>query len=348
MLRIESLIRPHLKKIIPYSSARDEYSGKEGIFLDANENSFGSVSGNSFNRYPDPYQQEVKNLLSDIYRIPADHIFLGNGSDEIIDLVIRLFCRPMIDSIIITPPTYGMYEVSARINEAGVINVPLVKNFQPDETAILKSGKKNTKILFLCSPNNPSGNNLRKSSVMKLISSFRGIILIDEAYSDFTGISYINQVKKFPNLIVMKTFSKAWGMAGLRLGIAFAQPEIIRYLNKIKPPYNINQATQLLAVKALKNKSKKDLFVQKILSQRKLLGKKLGDLSYVEKVYPSDANFILVKFSNSAKVFQYLLKNLIIVRDRSNVEQCGNSLRITVGTPFENKTLMEYLEKFPA
>ncbi len=347
MINIERLIRPHLRKLVPYSSARDEYNGRNGVFLDANENSFGSSAGKGYNRYPDPYQNQVKKLLSSEKKIPVKNIFLGNGSDEIIDLVIRLFCGPGKDKIIIAPPTYGMYEVSAGINEIDVIRIPLDGNFQVNVNGILYAGRKqHAKVLFLCTPNNPTGNNLKRPSVLKLINAFEGIILIDEAYSDFTTSSYLNQLRNHPNLIIMQTFSKAWGMAGLRLGVAYADEKIIGYLNKIKPPYNVNQATQLLAEKALLNKGIKDGFVKKVISERIKLEKNLNRLKIVEKVYPSDANFYLVKFKDSAGVFRYLLENLIIVRDRSNIEQCGNSLRITVGTPGENKALIHCLLLF--
>jgi histidinol-phosphate aminotransferase len=346
MINIEKLIRPHLKSLIPYSSAREEYKGEEGIFLDANENSFGSTAGNNYNRYPDPYQQKIKRLLASIKKIPADSIFLGNGSDEIIDLVIRLFCIPGIDQIVITPPTYGMYEVSAEINEAGIIRVPLTGNYQLNTLEILRHAKRKPKILFLCTPNNPTGNSLRKPDVLKLIKEFSGIILIDEAYADFSRTSYLNQIRKHPNLIVMQTFSKAWGMAGLRLGVAYAGSNIVSYLNKIKPPYNVNQATQILAEKAILNKAKKEIFVKKIIGERKRLENELRKLKIVEKVNASDANFLLVKFRDSGKVFNYLVKNAIIVRDRSNVKQCGNSLRITIGTPGENNILTASLTEF--
>ena len=341
------LIRPHLRNLVPYSSARDEYSGREGIFLDANENSFGSVTGGPYNRYPDPYQRQVKELLAGIKGMPETRIFLGNGSDEIIDLVIRLFCRPGKDRVVITPPTYGMYEVSARINEAGVIPVPLISGYQLNIEAILDTRRSKPKILFLCTPNNPSGNSLNRASVLKLIRFFPGMILVDEAYSDFSGTgSYLPLLDKHRNLIIMQTFSKAWGMAGLRLGVAYAHESLVRFLNKIKPPYNINQATQDLAVKALKNIPKKESWVRKIIAERKWLEKNLNKLDIVEKVNPSETNFLLVKFRDSGKVFNYLQKKLIIVRDRSKVVQCDNSLRITVGTKPENRALLEALKNF--
>jgi len=346
MIRIESLIRPHLKHLVPYSSARDDYKGHEGIFLDANENSFGSVAGKMYNRYPDPYQQRIKKLLSEIKKVPAGSIFLGNGSDEIIDLVIRLFCIPGKVKIIITPPTYGMYEVSAEINETEIIRVPLNDRYQLNTKEILKTSGKKPKVLFLCTPNNPTGNSLKKNDVIKLINEFRGVILIDEAYADFSSHSFINRIGKHPNLIVMQTFSKAWGMAGLRLGVAYANENIVRYLNRIKPPYNINEATQQLAEKALRNVSGKERFVERIIKERKQLETGLKKLGIVEKISPSDANFLLVKFRNSDKVFQYLIQNKIIVRDRSNVEMCGSSLRITVGTPKENKALIGCLREY--
>jgi histidinol-phosphate aminotransferase len=347
MVNIEQLIRPHIKDLVPYSSARDDYSGTQGVFLDANENSFGSVVNRFYRRYPDPYQIHIKQLLSSIKNIPDKNIFLGNGSDEAIDLAIRLFCNPGKDSIIITTPTYGMYEVSAKINEIDVISIPLTTEFQLKTDDILAVFDRNPKMLFLCIPNNPSGNSFNKNSVLKLINAFPGIIVIDEAYSDFSDdAGYLNQLKSHKNLIILQTFSKAWGMAGLRLGIAYAHEDVIRYLNKIKQPYNINQATQKLAVKALSNKSRKDEFVKKIKSERTALGNMLKELSVVEKVFPTEANFFLVRFTDSGRVFRHLIKDLVIVRDRSKLELCGNSLRITVGTPFENKKLIASIKDF--
>ncbi|HLF34409.1 MAG TPA: histidinol-phosphate transaminase [Cyclobacteriaceae bacterium] len=344
---IQQLIRPHISGLVPYSTARDEYTGTIGIFLDANENSFGSIVDKGYHRYPDPYQKKVKKLISMVNGIPESSIFLGNGSDEIIDLIIRLFCIPGKDSIVITPPTYGMYEVCARVNDVKVMPVSLTIDFQLDTQGIMAASGSNPKILFLCTPNNPSGNDLDKGAVIRLIEEFRGIVVIDEAYGDFSGAeSYSAQLPSHHNLIILRTFSKAWGMAGLRLGVAFADERLIDYLNKIKPPYNVNQATQELAIKALSRVKKKDQTVKKIIKEREILVKNLTGLPIVEKVYPSDANFLLVRFRDSEKVFRYLLSKLIIVRNRSRVNLCGNSLRITIGTSNENKLLMAALKKF--
>jgi histidinol-phosphate aminotransferase len=347
MFSIDQLIRPHIKEMVPYSSARDDYSGAKGIFLDANENSFGSVTDESYNRYPDPYQKEVKKILSSINNTSENQIFIGNGSDEVIDLIIRLFCNPTVDFIITAPPTYGMYEVSARINEVGVSEVNLTDDFQLNTAEILNRTNSHSKILFICNPNNPSGNLFNRESVSGLISSFPGIVVLDEAYIDFSANeSFIPQITNHPNLIVIQTFSKAWGMAGLRLGVAYAAESVIKYLNKIKPPYNVNQYSQKIAVYALSHRKIKDQLVQKIIEQRKWLELKLGSLSIVEKVFRSDANFLLVKFSDSSAVFKYLIKNYLIVRDRSRVVLCEKSLRITVGTPSENKRLIQLLQEF--
>jgi len=346
-VNVEGLLRPHIKNIKPYSSARDEYTGMEGVFLDANENPFGSVAGGLYNRYPDPYQKEVKDKLAKIKGIGPEYIFLGNGSDEPIDLLVRMFCEPGKDNIIITPPTYGMYQVSADINHIEVLSCPLEEGFHLNAEKVLQLQNGNTKIIFLCSPNNPSGNSLRKEEILKVIEGSQAIVVLDEAYIDFSKEeSFVPLVKKYNNLVVLQTFSKAWGLASLRLGMAFTNGEIIKYLNKIKPPYNINGATQQLALLALANYDKKDKMVADILNFRKALEMELSGLPFVHKVYPSEANFLLVKMDNPVKVYQYLIDHKIIVRDRSKVMLCEGSLRITVGTKEENEKLIAALKNY--
>lgn len=347
MVNIEKLVRPHILKLKPYSSARDEYSGKDGVFLDANENALGSTSRKLYNRYPDPYQKTLKKGISKIKNISSRHIFLGNGSDEIIDLLIRIFCNPNEDSILVMPPTFDMYEVAARINQNEVIKVNLTKDFQIDIEAVLLAVKSNTKMIFICSPNNPTGNSMSRESILKILKNFNGIVVVDEAYIDFSSAeSFLNVLSEYNNLVVLQTFSKAWGLAGLRLGMGFADKFIIALLNKVKTPYNVNKVTQTLALKALKKKDQKDYMVQKLLAERKILRLELSDLDMVEQVYSSDANFLLVKFKNAEEVFQHLKENKVIVRNRSNVVLCEGALRITVGDEDENDILINTLKKF--
>lgn len=349
MVDIKKLVRPHILKLKAYSSARDEYSGKKGIFLDANENPLGSTSGKAYNRYPDPYQKNLKKGISKMKNIPAGNIFLGNGSDEAIDLLIRIFCNPSKDNILVMPPTFGMYEVAARINQNDIIRVSLTKDYQIDTAKVLRAITPNTKIIFICSPNNPTGNSMDKDSILKIAGEFQGILVIDEAYIDFArSESFLHNLKDFNNMVVLQTFSKAWGLAGLRLGMAFADMEIIRLMNKVKTPYNISKATQSLALKAIKKESHKDYMVQKLLAERKILRLELTDLDIVEEVYPSDANFLLVKFREADQVYRYLLENKVIVRNRSNVALCEGSLRITVGDEDENDALIAALKKYEA
>ena len=349
MTKIEKLVRPHILKLKAYSTARDEYSGKKGIFLDANENPLGSTSRKSYNRYPDPYQKSLKKTISKFKKIPQEQIFLGNGSDEVIDLLIRIFCTPIQDSIIVMPPTFGMYEVAARFNQNPVVKVFLTPDFQIDTPAVFKAITEETKIIFICTPNNPTGNSMDRKSILHILEGFNGIIVIDEAYGDFSDEeSFLSLLPDFPGLVVLQTFSKAWGLAGLRLGMAFADAKIISLLNKVKLPYNINMATQALAMKALKKKEYKDYMVQKLLAERKILTLKLSNLDIVEKVYPSDANFLLVKFHDADKIYNYLLQNNVIVRNRSNVVLCEEALRITVGNEKENDILISTLKKYKA
>uniref|UniRef100_UPI00404780B8 histidinol-phosphate transaminase n=1 Tax=Algoriphagus sp. TaxID=1872435 RepID=UPI00404780B8 len=343
---ITSLLRPHLRQLQPYTSARDEYSGSEGVFLDANENPFGSSTSQDFNRYPDPYQTALKQEISKIKGANPAQIFLGNGSDEAIDLLFRAFCNPGQDNVILLPPTYGMYGVSAAINGVEVRNVPLTPDFQLQPEKILSAVNAHSKILFLCSPNNPSGNAVKREDILFLLENFPGIVVVDEAYIDFSeGASLLTVLDQHPNLLVMQTLSKAWGLASLRLGMAFASSELIRVLNQIKPPYNISGLTQETVLSALQNKGKVDEFIQLILEERKFLQKELERLPYILRVHNSDANFLLVQFEHPNQVYEDLVKEKIIVRNRSSVLHCAGCLRITVGTREESIALLQALEK---
>lgn len=337
-MRIEevlSLVRPHLQGLQPYSSARDEFDQSvigqhEYVYLDANENPYNT----GYNRYPDPHQRDLKALISEIKNVSNDRIFLGNGSDEAIDLIIRLFCGEE-DNIVIPSPTYGMYEVSAKINNVKVKKVLLTEDFD------LSDNNSEGKIIFLCSPNNPSGNLLDVEPVLK---KFNGIVVVDEAYIDFTtNPSFTGKIDQYPNLIVLQTFSKAWGLAGLRLGMAFARPEIISLLDKIKPPYNISSATQQIALENLRNGKQKDEWIRQILSERDRVARLLRKLKSVKKVFNSEANFLLVRIDNARNIYSKLISDHIVVRDRSNVKLCEDCLRITIGTPDENERLLEAL-----
>lgn len=348
IFNIHTLLRPHIANLTPYSSARDEYSGKEGIFLDANENPIGSITEASYNRYPDPYQTALKEKISEIKNVPASQIFLGNGSDEAIDLLFRAFCNPGRDNIIILPPTYGMYEVSAEINDVAIKRVNLTDDFQLRPRAILEEVDLNTKIVFICSPNNPSGNRMKQEAILQVLNSFKGLVVVDEAYIDFSiEPSFTQLLDQYPNLLVIQTFSKAWGLASLRLGMAFASVEIIQVLNRIKPPYNISGLTQETVLAALGEVDKMKSMVKEILLQRDNLYKQLEPLSLVQKVYPSDANFLLVKIQGARQVYNYLIEHRIIVRDRSKVVLCDDCLRISVGTAEENNVLLEALSQLP-
>ncbi len=349
MVDIKKLARPHIRELSAYSSARDEYTGKKGIFLDANENPLGSTSRRSYNRYPDPYQKSLKKAIGKLKNISTDKIFLGNGSDEAIDLLIRIFCHPNQDSVIVMPPTFEMYEVAARINQNEVIAVQLTNDFQINLGKVLEDITTNTKIIFICSPNNPTGNSMNRKSILEIVEKFNGIVVIDEAYIDFSrDPGFFDLLEKHNHVVILQTFSKAWGLAGLRLGMAFADKEIIRLLNKVKPPYNVNRSTQSLAMKAIKKAEYKDFMVQQLLAARKILHLELSNLDIVERVYPSDSNFLLVRFKDADKVYRYLLKNQVIVRSRSNVVLCDNALRITVGNEKENIALINTLKNYKA
>lgn len=349
MFNLNDLVRENIKRLTPYSSARDEFKGEANVFLDANENSFGSPLTKWYNRYPDPLQSKVKDRLSAIKGIPSSNIFLGNGSDECIDLLVRAFCEPGVDNIIICPPTYGMYEVSANINNVPVKKVSLTPGYQLNLEGIASAIDEHTKIIFLCSPNNPTGNSLNRDDVEALLNNYFGIVVIDEAYINFSRFkSFTQELGEYPNLVVMQTLSKAWGLAALRIGMAFASEEIIHVLNKIKPPYNIGQASQELALQALDNVPEVNDMIREIVNERRLLEEALPSIGSVQLIHPSDANFLLVQVTEPARIYQYLLDRGIVVRDRSRVELCEGCLRITVGTPYENKLLLGALNEFQA
>ena len=347
-MNFEAFILPHIWNLKPYSSARDEFKGKEGVFLDANENPLGSGLSENWNRYPDPLQLAIKEQLARIKSCHIDQIFLGNGSDEAIDLIIRMTCQSGVHNIILCPPTYGMYEVSASINHIEQRKVSLKKDYQLDVAGILQSIDKNTRLLFICSPNNPTGNKLTRSDIYTLIESYKsGFIIIDEAYIDFSDEpSFLLELATYPSLIVLQTLSKAYGLASLRLGMAFANPTIVGLLNKIKPPYNIGGATQEIVVKALANTKFKDESVKLILAERTRLINRLSTISNVLQIYPSDANFILVHFNKATELFHYLIDSKLITRNRSNVALCEDSIRITIGISEENDKLVELITQF--
>ena len=347
MFSLDDLLRDNIKKLVPYSSARDEFKGDAKIFIDANENSYGSPLPKWYNRYPDPLQWKLKEKLSEIKAVAPANIFVGNGSDECIDILYRSFCDPGVDNVIIVPPTYGMYEVSANINDIQIKKVSLTKEFQLNVPAIEEAVDDNTKMIFLCSPNNPTGNSLNREDIEIILNNYFGLVVIDEAYINFSPHrSFIQELADYPNLVILQTLSKAWGLAALRIGMAFASDEIVRVMNKVKPPYNINLASQELALKALEEVDQVNTMIQEIVAERELLIKTLIELPVVEKIYPSDANFILVKTSDARAVYDFLLGKGIVVRDRSKVELCEGCLRITVGTGKENKELIEALTNF--
>jgi len=343
--QVMSLIRPHLRGLKPYSSARDEFdstaAGKANwVFLDANENPYPSA----FNRYPDPLQRKLKNVLSQLKEVPADAIFIGNGSDEAIDLLIRMFCTPGYHSIIIPSPTYGMYEVSAAINDVQVKTIPLTPEFDVDADSTLALVDDRSRILFLCSPNNPTGNLLSKESVKQVLDNFPGIVVLDEAYIDFAGApSMVGAIETYPNLVVLQTLSKAWGLAGLRLGMAFAHREIVEVLNRIKPPYNISSQAQDIALSILEDKTSKDRAVKTILNERARVARELAGIRCVEHIFPSNANFLLVKIKGAEAIYDRLIRGHIVVRNRSHILRCDDCLRITIGTPVENDQLLTAL-----
>ncbi len=344
---LNKLVRDNIKKLKPYSSARSEYSGGASVFLDANENSYGSPLDENYNRYPDPLQWELKQELSKIKGVLPQNIFIGNGSDEVIDLAYRIFCEPGKDNVIICPPTYGMYSVSGNINNVSVKEVKLTDNFHLDVDAVLQAVDDNTKLLFLCSPNNPTGNNMNRVDIEMLLNNFPGLVIIDEAYINYSRQkSFIPELTEYENLIVMQTLSKAWGLAALRLGLCFASENIIELFNKVKPPYNINKASQELGIEALKNIDEVNETIKRTVVERNGLVKNLSGFSFIQKCYPSDANFILVKTNNANDLYNYLSGQKIIVRNRSKEPKCENCLRITVGTHEENRILIEAVKNY--
>ncbi|HMF73771.1 MAG TPA: histidinol-phosphate transaminase [Flavitalea sp.] len=343
------ILRENIKKLVPYSSARDEFSGEASVYLDANENSYGSPLTRWYNRYPDPLQRKVKSKLSQVKAVPAENIFLGNGSDECIDILFRAFCEPGKDNVIICPPTYGMYEVSASINDVQVKKVPLKPDFQLNLPAIEEAVDDHTKMIFLCSPNNPTGNAINREDIEIILNNYFGLVVLDEAYINFSRFrSFSQELNEYPNLVILQTLSKAWGLAALRVGMAFTSSAIIEVMNRIKPPYNISQASQELVLKSLDEVEQVNHMIQEIVSQRDELKKILENIDGIQTVYPSDANFLLVKVRNARPLYEYLLTKGIVVRDRSHISLCEGCLRITIGTVPENKTLVTEIKSFMA
>jgi histidinol-phosphate aminotransferase len=343
MFDLNKIVRENIRNLTPYSSAREEFKGNEGVFLDANENPFNGP----YNRYPDPLQWKVKEKLASIKGVKPTQIFFGNGSDEAIDTIIRAFCEPNRDNIVSIDPSYGMYQVCAEINAVEFRKIPLKPGFILDTEAIRKAVNANTKLIMLCSPNNPTSNSFDTGEMLSLAEDFNGLLVIDEAYIDFSSQpSLVSALSSYPNLVIFQTFSKAWGLAGLRMGIAYAGEEIIKIYNKIKYPYNINALTQQLIFNALNETEEKDEWVKDILEQRKVLIEMLKTLPFIEKIYPSDANFVLVQMKEARKVFDYLINKKIITRDRSKVTLCEGCIRITIGKEPENKALIEALKNY--
>ena len=347
---LQKMVRKNIRNLEPYASARHEFTGKASVFLDANENAYGSPLAGvelQYNRYPDPLQWQLKFQLARIKGVPAENICIGNGSDEIIDLAYRIFCNPGTDNVIICPPTYGMYAVNAAINDVETRSVHLTGNFQLDVEGILQATDSNTKLLFICSPNNPTGNNMNRPDVELLLNNFPGIVIIDEAYINYSKQkSFIQELTEYPNLIVMQTLSKAWGLAALRLGLCYASMDIINLFNKVKPPYNINEASQQAALAALQNTDLVNEWIRETVQQKEALIYSVNKLSFVEKVYPSDANFILIKVPDADVLYRYLASNEIVVRNRSREAGCENCLRISIGTATENERLLLTLKNY--
>ena len=344
MKELNELTRPNIRALKPYSSARDEYNGAEAsVFLDANENPYNTPN----NRYPDPMQRELKNMIAPVKKVKPENIFLGNGSDEAIDLVYRAFCRPGVDNVVAIDPTYGMYQVCAEVNDVEYRKVLLDENYQFSADKLLAATDDDTKLIFLCSPNNPTGNALDREEIEKTLSAFQGLVIIDEAYSDFSDVpSFLPALEKYPNLIVFQTFSKAWGCAAIRLGMAFASPEIISIFSKIKYPYNVNLLTQKEAIAMMHRHYEVDRWVKSLLEERARLINEFIQLPCCEKIYPTDANFFLAKVTDAKKIYAYLVSKGIIVRNRTNVSLGRDCLRITIGTRPENDTLLEALNAF--
>jgi histidinol-phosphate aminotransferase len=344
---LDKIIRPNIKSLKSYSSARDDFKGEASVYLDANENAFGSPLEQAFHRYPDPMQYAVKMRLSEIKGVPARNIFLGNGSDEAIDILFRSFCNPGVDNVIIVPPTYGMYEVSANINDVQLKKVNLTQDYQLDLKGIAEAIDKNTKLIFICSPNNPTGNSINRVDIETLLANFNGIVVIDEAYINYSRQkTFIQELTEYANLVVLQTLSKAWGLAALRVGMAYASEEIIEVFNRVKPPYNINEASQQLALEALQNVEKVNAWIKETLKERDHLVLTLKNFDFVIDIYPSDANFLLVKTTNANGIYDFLVNQGIIVRNRNKIELCEGCLRITIGTPLENEILINTLKEY--
>ena len=344
MKNLKDLTRPNIWSLTPYSSARDEYKGEEKVtFLDANENPY----SDPYNRYPDPGQRELKKEISKIKGVPTSSIFLGNGSDEAIDLLFRVFCQPQMDNVVAIDPTYGMYKVCADINDISYRSVLLDENFQFDAQQLLNKTDQQTKLIFLCSPNNPTANDLDRTEIIKLLEGFEGLVIVDEAYIDFSNSpSFTKELNKFPNLVVLQTFSKAWGSAAIRLGMAFASPEIIQLMSKVKYPYNINQLTQNQALDLLKEYSSIQNWTKEIIKERKRVENELKNIPCVIHIYPSDANFILIQVTDANAIYNYLVQQGVIIRNRHSVALCANCLRLTIGTPEENSQLLNFLQSY--
>ena len=344
MKPLKELTRPNVWRLKPYSSARDEYKGvSASVFLDANESPY----NNPINRYPDPLQGEVKALLAQVKQVPAENIFLGNGSDEAIDLLFRAFCEPRIDNVVAIDPTYGMYQVCAEVNDVEYRKVLLDENYQFTADSLLAVADEHTKVIFLCSPNNPTGNDLCRDEIVKLLNTFDGLVVVDEAYIDFSDSpSFRFDLAQYPNIVVLQTFSKAWGSAAIRLGMAFASEEIIALFNKIKYPYNINILTQQQAISVLQRKEEVAALVALLRQERARLADELLQLPLTEKIFPSQANFILARVVDATAIYNYLVGQGIIVRNRHSVSLCGNCLRITIGTPEENNTLLNAMKEY--
>lgn len=344
MKPLSELVRPNIRALKPYSSARDEYKGVvASVFLDANENPYNAP----YNRYPDPLQMEVKELLAPVKGVRPEQIFLGNGSDEAIDLVFRIFCEPGQDNVVAIAPTYGMYQVCADINNVEYRTVMLNEAFDFDADRLLAATDEHTKLIFLCSPNNPSGNDLNRDAIVKVIENFQGIVVIDEAYSDFSDQkTFREELEFYPNIVVLNTFSKAWGCAAVRLGMAFAQEEIISIFNKVKYPYNVNALTQKQAVEILKKRYDVDKWVRTLLVERDKVMTAFAELAVCRKVYPTSSNFFLARVDGADAIYAYLVENGIIVRNRSKIELCGNCLRVTIGTSQENNRLLAALRSY--
>jgi histidinol-phosphate aminotransferase len=341
---LNSIVRENIRRLAPYSSARGEFSGEAEVWLDANENAAGSPAGNGWNRYPDPLQLELKRRVADINGVSPSQIFVGNGSDEVIDLLYRVLCGPGRDEVIICPPTYGMYAVSAAINNVAVREVRLTEDFQLDVSEVLSAVSKRTKLIFICSPNNPTGNSMALESVSAVAENFDGVVAIDEAYIHFASQrSMIQEIARLRNIVVLQTFSKAWGMAGLRVGLAFADSSIVEVLNRVKPPYNVSGIAQSLVLDALAKTGRVKQWIEQCVSERERMAERLNEIEVVEKVYPSDANFLLVKFGDAKAVYRHLVDGGVVVRDRNELIGCEGCLRITIGTAEQNERLLDRL-----